>query len=229
MANPVNYRTLSELTAEVMDRLGFASIGSGAANYKPTIHRYLQDAQSQLLDRFNDMLREDVYLDDLTVVGETLYDLVEHCDPDRINKLLVRRTDNDSWCELKRGIPSAHRGDSSYTGEPYRYDVRYGTTNTAQVELFPIPDQVYQWGYEFNRNAERFTRDEDRTSVDSDLVMLLALANASEFYQLPNAQSIAAQAQAKLYKLQVRANKNIDVRRGGSDNTVRRRPRPVAI
>lgn len=228
MANPVNYRTLSELIAEVMDRLGFASQGSGAANFAPVITRYLQDAQNQLIDRFNDMLREDVYLDDLTVVGETLYDLVEHCDPDRVSKVLIRRSDNESWCELARGIPSAHRGDQSYTREPYRYDIRYGTSNTAQIELFPIPDQVYQFGYEFNRNAERFTRDEDRTSVDSDMVALLALANASEFYQLPNAQSIAAQAQAKLYQLQVRANQNIEITRGGADNR-RHKPRPVIV
>ena len=228
MANPVSYQTLSELTARVMRRLGFASTGSAASHYKATIHEYLQDAQSQLIDRFNDMLREDIYLDDKTIVGETLYDLVEHCDPDRISKVLVRTTDNDYWREVERGIPSEFRGDPSYTREPYRYEIRYGTTNTAQIELFPIPDQEYQFGYEFSRNAERFTQDQDRTSIDSDLVYLLALANAAEFYQYPNAESLASQAQAKLYKLQVRANKNIKIRRGGSSSKPHR-ARPVTV
>ncbi len=222
MANPAKYVTLSELTERLAKRLGFSSQGGGLAHVEPLLHDFLQDSQNQLMDSFNDMLREDLYLDDVTVIGETLYDVEADCDPDRIYDVYIRKNTGDTWTPLTRGIPVQLRDER--TRMPSRYEIKYGTSQTAQLELNPIPDAVYQFGYTFNRAVEPFTQDEHRTSIDSDLVFLFALANASEHYGLPNAASIAAQAARKREQLQARANNNIRITRGGSNDTHIERP-----
>lgn len=211
MANPAKYQTLSELTDRILVRIGFVS--QDASNQHKLIHDFLRSAQEGLILEHEDMLLKDYVFDDVFVPGESLYDLVPECDPEQVITVGYRDGPNQTWCELKRGIPLQIRDDERR--DPYRYEIRYGTTNTAQIEFYPTPAFAKPFGYYYKRNATRFTQNNDRTTIDSELVFLTALAKAERHFGYADSALVSeAEAQKRLYKLRVKTNHNIEIKRG---------------
>jgi len=79
------------------------------------------------------------------------------------------------------------------TGWPQRYEMR------RCIELFPAPDHrgvFLRIKGKFDLN--RFTEDNDKTTIDADLVFLLALANAKAHFNQPDAQKYDQLAQSRI-------------------------------
>lgn len=98
-----------------------------------------------------------------------------------------------SWRPLASGIDPLlhHRGNR--TGLPERYEMR------RCIELWPAPDE--RGGFlrikgKFDLN--RFTEDDDTTTIDADVVFLLALANAKAHFNQPDAQKYDQLAQSRI-------------------------------
>lgn len=211
MPNPAKYQTLSELTNRILLRLGF--VAQDASNQYDLIHEFIRSAQESLIVDFDDMLLQDLFLTDKFVKGESLYDITPDSDPEQLNEVVYRQGSGDSWCKLKRGIPIEYRDDD--TGEPRYYEVRYGTSNTAQIEFYPTPDEEQEWGYSFKRTAARLTQAGDRTSIDSELVFLKSLAFAQRHFGYGEDSLVSdGEAQKRLYKLRVRSNHGYEIKRG---------------
>lgn len=211
MANPDKYQGLSTLRARILKRVGF--VNQDASNQHSLIDEFLQSSQQELYIEYNDMLLQDVFLQDIFQVGESLYDIVDDCDPEQVGQVVYRNGDRQRWKVLKRGIPLAGRDDDE--GDPRFYEIRFGTSNTAQIEFYPTPNQQRQFGYEYKRTLKRFTQANDLTTIDSELVFLTALSKVQAHYgDTESSLATAASASQRLYQLRARSNQGIQVTRG---------------
>lgn len=203
--------SLSEMRKKMALRLGFGSQGSASAAMREVLNEYLQDAQEQLFEYFSDMFGVD-YVSDLTLnEGQNLYDITDEADPQRVDDVSIYI--NGYWFPLKKGLSMFSRSDIE-TGQPTRYDFKYGSTNEGQIEFQPTPDKEYRIGYVYQRTLGRFTQNQDLCSLPGRMVLTLALGNAAEHYRLPTSGRFIAQANGLLGQMRARANKGIKVTRG---------------
>lgn len=191
------YRTLGDLRAALMSRLGY---GAQAANPPPgmatLLNSFLQDAQRQLYRRHS-ALRTERYFSWPLTVGVRLYDLDandETCDkvldPGRVTWAGYER--DGIWQELTAGIPpELHSND--VTGWPQRYEIR------QCIEVWPTPDTTEgQLIIKGHFGLSPFVGDTDKTTIDDQLVFLLALANAKAHYRQPDAANYVQQMETML-------------------------------
>jgi hypothetical protein len=105
--------------------------------------------------------------------------------------------DNTQWLPMTDGI-SAWRYNETGTGIPQNYEW------TDQLEIWPPPDDNYIIWIRGNFGLLPFAADADTTTLDSDLVFLMALANAKNHYGQQDAGSIFRQLEVRLRKLNKR-------------------------
>jgi len=197
MSAPQN-ETLGVLATRLAARLGFASQGAPTITGNPLMFELLKDAQDQLIAYYSDSVLRRINESVSTVVGTTLFDIPNDMDPGKIVSIAVKV--GSIWHELKQGIKYYHASVNSGT-YPNRYDIRYGTTNQGQIELWPTPSAIYPLRMEYFMRETAFATINDKSTVDSRLVFLHALANGKAHYNRPDAQIYGAQLESLLKKL----------------------------
>lgn len=163
------------------------------------IKGFLQSAQRQLYMRYNALRTERWFSWDLTS-GVGLYDFdanEEVCtksfNPAKVSWVGTVR--DGAWCELRAGIdPRLHSHD--VTGRPERYEFR------QCIELWPVPEETDgQLVIKGHFGLEAFESDSDPTTIDDELVFLMATANAKAHYRQPDAQNYFQQLETHLRKV----------------------------
>lgn len=184
------FRTLGELRHELSTRLGFGAMGSAGIN-AGILDSFLRNAQEQLFAQLDwrNLIRHD---EKQTGVGQAFYDWAADCNPGRLRDIAIN--DGTRWVPMVEGIDWAMRSDSNQ-GVPIRFE------RGTQMEVWPAPDAIYTIRRYYTANPARFTQDNDRASLDDDLILLHALVNAKLHYKQADGQTYANQLQAMLDKL----------------------------
>lgn len=186
--------TLSELRERMMVRLGYAAqLASPPPGMEDLLNGFLQGAQKFLYRRYTPLRTERFFTWALTT-GVRYYDLPDNLDTctkplDTLKISAVHIQDvNGVWVPLNQGIsPTLYTSESMY-GMPYRYEIR------QCIEVFPAPDTRYLLRVKGDFGLEAFAADGDKTTLDSELVFLEALANAKAHYGQPDADTVRQQA-----------------------------------
>lgn len=193
--------TLEELRLRLLRRLGYAA---QAANPPPGMADLLNDfllSAHRLMYRRYAALRMERIFTWIMEVGGRYYDLdanVEVCTK-RLDSLKISgawvEDLNGAWMPLVARIPPEFYTMVEYQGIPARYEVR------QCIEVFPAPAEPYKLRIKGFYGPEAFTEDDDKPSIDSELVFLWALGNAKLHYGQPDASQVAEQANMYLAKL----------------------------
>ena len=217
--NPINYNgqitdnvvptdTLANLRSRIMVRLGFAN---QAANPPPgmaaLVNDFLISAQRYLYKRYLQLHTKRKFRWKVNP-GQRFYSL-QDSDQDtlwtndigqpQLNPTLdiAKRIEwagiQDSrnvWYPIIQGIPPQLYTMITKPWRPARYEIR------NCIEVYPAPDQTYFLWMSAHFGLMPFAIDADKTTIDSELVFLFALANAKAHYGQPDANNIAAEADA---------------------------------
>lgn len=191
-------KTLGDLKTELSDRLGYASM---AVTDTPTIYlltSFLQRAQEELywMYSWEELLRKF----SITVTGSAVeYDwpsttesTPQPLEPRRIISVFAK--DDDRWLEMREGIsPSDY--NLTTTSRPTRYARR------NKMEIWPTPDKEYEIKIEGYTKLKAFQANTDVATIDDQLILMMALANAKAHLGQPDANIYAQQVTAMLRRL----------------------------
>lgn len=197
-------RTRLEMREDLLDRLNFGShVTSDVATVR-LANSFLRNAQEQLYWQydFSDLLMR--YTVPLTAgVAEYAWPTVEDnpADPLNPNPLEPRRIISAAikqqflWNQpLREGIvPSMYTMINQ--GIPTHYARR------AKVELWPVPSGSLDLKIEGYCKLRPFNDDTSKTTIDEELVFMLALANAKAHYRQPDAENYAREMNSMLGRL----------------------------
>lgn len=190
--------TLGNLRAELRRVLGFGAVADSSGPTQALLNGFLQRAQ-QLLYWEYDWDELERYFSFQTVAGTQDYNHPDDgagrgYDPRKIKSVHV--VDSASvWRPLSEGVPG-HLYTQTTRNIPYRYE-RLG----GQMRLWPVPDQVYTVQILAPYALASFSADTDTTTIDSELVFLLAAANAKRHYRQDDAQAYQDQLGIMLSRL----------------------------
>jgi hypothetical protein len=183
-------RTLGDIRAEIQSRVGFGMAGQAGVVNSPIIDSFLRSAQEQLyIYDWSELKSTDVRL---TGVNQQFYDYPVNCNVDRIQQITIKF--GGQSIKLKEGIEYTDR-DFPVSSVPMRFERR------DQLEIWPIPQSQYEMRTEYVKTLLPFIKNDDRTSIPSEMVFLHALANAKQHYRQPDAATYASQLDALLKKL----------------------------
>lgn len=191
-------QTLAQLQRRLLIRLGYAA---QADNPPPGMAALLQDflfsSQMLLYERYTPLRTRRFFTWTMTP-GSRFYGITQNED-DCLVRLNARKLSwvgvedpNFVWLPLAKGIPPEFYTSVTKPGLPFRYDVR------QCIEVFPAPDKAYRLRIKGDFGLERFEEPEDRTTIDSELVLLWALATAKAHYGHADADAVAGQANTYL-------------------------------
>lgn len=217
MALPLK-ATLGELRAELLGRLGYAAQGARAGALVTTVDSYLKRAQSYLYWKYEFPELRLTY-DWSTAKGQTLYDWPDNMEPRQLIELRVLYS--DIWHPMREGIEYDHDSVVDTQYYPRRYDRR------AQLEIWPQPDGIYTMRGEYYQRLGRFTQDNDRVTLDEDLVFTLALARAKRHYKHPDAADYFEEIKDRRRQLQGAAHGNKRYFVGREETEAQ--PKPVVV
>lgn len=193
--------TLSGLRRRVLIRLGFAAqLDNPPPGMVVLINDFLQTAQKQAYLRYPELGTERLFSWTMTP-GERYYGIRENDEQtpyqsDSCTKVLEPkkiswvgfRDNNNTWVPLREGINPVRYTSDINTGWPDSYEIR------QCIEVFPAPQQNYTLWVKGHFGLLPFAEDTDVTTIDPELVYLLALAMAKAHYQQSDAQTIFTQA-----------------------------------
>jgi hypothetical protein len=191
--------TLAQLRQRLLIRLGFAA---QAMNPPPGMAAFCNDqlfgAQNFLYRRFASLHTRRFFRWEL-VPGQRFYSLLDndedvlsnyHLDPNKKIEWVGIQDTRNVWYPMLQGIDPQLFTMVQTPWRPARYDIRQG------IEIYPAPDQTYYMWMRGHFGLLSFVNDSDTTTLDSELVFLWALGNAKAHYAQPDANNIAAQANA---------------------------------
>lgn len=184
------YRTLDDLRAELLARLGMGGMGASGGANQVIFDSFLRNGQAQLY-WMQDWKRLIWYEEKQLGVDQNELDYPNDCE-DNTRILKVETVYNGQWRELGEGITTEHWNTMDTPSFPSRYE-RY-----AQILIYPKADQVYTVRIWYVKDLERFTENSDRASLDDEMVMLHALANAKAHYRHPDAATYQGQLNSLL-------------------------------
>lgn len=214
------YKTLGELRSLLRTRLGFGAQGSSGGANQTLLDSLLQNAQTQLywLQDWRHLIDYD---DFLTGVGQTLYDYPDDCAQDR--RLLRLEVNYASqWSQLAEGITTSMRSTATTRTVPCRYE------RFAQIELYPEPDvatyTVRAW---YVKDLQPFIEDNDRATLDDQMILLHAVTNGKAHYRHPDAKLYEGQLNTLLASIRGQSFGSNGVYRRGNDSPLERKPAVV--
>lgn len=187
-------RTLSSLRAELQTRLGFGMSGQAGIVNSPIVDSFLRSAQEQLYWQFDWRELSAVEERDMGV-DQQFYDYPPDCNIERITNVSIE--EGCRWLPLIEGI-SVEERDCIHTSRPMKYD------RAAQMEVWPVPKRQYRMRREYYKALAPFEKGEDRTSLPSEIVFLMALANAKAHYRQTDADRYEKQLDALLNRLKAK-------------------------
>jgi len=184
-------RTLGAMRAELQTRLGFGMSGQAGIVNSPIMDSFLRSAQEQLYATFD--WRELCTFDEiLTGSEQQFYDYPPDCNIERIQTVAI--WDGGEWRQLEEGISLANRS-WEVSDRPIRYE------RGEQMEVWPIPVAQYRLRREYVKTLGPFSDSNDRSSLPSEPVFLMALANAKAHYRQPDAERYQQQMDSLLLRL----------------------------
>lgn len=178
-------RTLKELREELTDLLGMSALQATAGSALHTLNGIIRRAQQQIYWEYDwDDLEE--YFSFATVASTQDYAHPANgaglsYEPRKIKSVHVVDTAG-VWRPLHEGISPDH-----YTDSTENIPCRFARLN-VQLRLWPTPDAVYTIQILAPVALSPLTADSDTTTLDSELVFLLAAAKAKRRYRQPDAQ-----------------------------------------
>lgn len=192
-------RTLAELRTELHERLGYADQAPSAGMVK-LLNSFLQGAQRALYRRYSVLRTERIFRWPL-VEGVRFYDLdgnddicTKRLDPRKVRWVGIER--DGVWTPLVCGIPPEVYSFGERTGWPTRYEIR------QCIEIWPAPDPTPAFlRVKGDFELQPFTDDAHTTTIDDELVFLLALANAKAHYGKPDAANYIGQLETMMSNL----------------------------
>lgn len=200
-SDTTNYATLAQLRRRMLIQLGFAT---QADNPPPGVvelfNEFLISSQTFLYEKYQ-ALRNERFFTWTMEPGVRFYDLLENQDEctkrmDALKLTWVGLQDsNGVWLPLIPGIPPEFYTSIDRPGIPTRYEIR------QCIEVFPAPDKAYTLRVKAKAQLEAFAADGDKTSIESELVFLWALARGKLYYGKADADAVAAQANQYLGNL----------------------------
>jgi hypothetical protein len=208
------YETLLTLRTRMMVSLGFAAQKSNPPpGMADQLDEWLRSSQKALYAK-NPSLRTERFFRWTMTEGEGYYGILDNDTPPDFPDILCTKTLNEyrisgvwledlngRWTSLIKGISPTFYTTATQTGFPSRYEIR------SCIEVFPRPsaDGLKLW-IRGQMGLDAFTADGDKTTIDSELVFLWALAKGKRKYQKDEAQ--AAQADAAAYLLDTISGKH---------------------
>lgn len=203
-------RTLGDIRSDIQSRLGFGMAGEAGVVNAPIIDSFIRNGQAQLYEQF-EWRRLITFEERLMGVEQSSYDYPTDCEPENLINVAILQS--GIWTELHPGITWDMRSNDS-TGAPCRFEV------FEQMEVWPAPDQQYTMRRYYKRSLGALNADNDRTTLDSNLVFLHALTNAKLHYRQPDAQTYSNQLSEMLSKLKARNRTKTVFRRESSAGTI---------
>lgn len=200
-------QTLAELRKRLMVRLGFAAQATNPPpGMKEMLNDFLQSAQMALFRRETGEFRNEQWFSWPLTAGKRLYDYPDNAeqdgehpcpaiiDPRKVT--FVGRERDGVWAGMQQGINPRAYTSNELSGLPQRYEFR------NCIEIYPAPDVTSgNLVIKGKFGLSRFTADTDRTTIDSEIVFLLALANAKQHYRQPDAQGYIQQLEVMISNL----------------------------
>lgn len=184
------YRTLGELRRTLMARCGMGGMGaSGGANVA-LFDSFLSNGQAQLY-WMQDWRHLIAYEDKTLGVDQNLLDYPDPCEANR-RVLRVETVYNGQWRQLDEGIDTERWSTMDTLSYPTRYE------RFEQLLIYPKADQLYTIRVWYVKDLARFTETDDRASLDDEMVLLHALANAKAHYRQPDAATYQGQLNSLL-------------------------------
>jgi hypothetical protein len=195
------YSTLLTLRTRMMRRLGYSAQASNPPpGMADLLDDYLRSAQTILYTK-NSALRTERFYRWTMVAGTRYYGVSDQDSAGEFTDITcgkgldaygvswVGLEDlNGAWYPMSEGIDPVLYTNSTQEGIPSRYEIR------SCIEVFPAPNAAYHLWIKGRFELEAFTSDTDRTTIDSELVFLLALGNAKLHYGQADAQATLTQA-----------------------------------
>jgi hypothetical protein len=99
------------------------------------------------------------------------------------------------WRDLFEGITT----DMWSTMETLSYPCRY--ERYEQVLIYPKADQIYQIRFRYVADLDRFTENDDRATIDDEMILLHAVTMAKLHYRQPDAEAYKGQLDALVARL----------------------------
>lgn len=193
--------TLLDLRKRMMIRLGFAAqVDNPPPGMASLLDDFLRAAQRQMYNKY-ESLRTERFFRWTMVPGERFYgiasDDVLACSGKTLEPKKITWVGyydlNETWRPLTEGInPLRYTSLANNTGFPDSYEVR------QCIEIFPAPQAAYTLVVKGRFGLLPFTDDAHVTTIDDELVFLLALANAKAHYQQADAGNYFSQATSYL-------------------------------
>jgi len=190
-------RNLGSLRQELRDRLGFASLGSQSGPNASIMDSFLRSAQEFLYWEYTP--RE--MIETATISSndaQTAYTWPDTVHLDRIITVVGEDTTSatpNRWA-MKEGIDYTHDNYVTPKTTPTRYEVR------SNFDVWPQPDgNQYRFHIEHVKRLDAFSVDGDFVTLDSDMVLHLAIANAKAHYRHEDAPVYGQQLERYLRNL----------------------------
>jgi hypothetical protein len=220
------YRTLGELQSELLARLGMGAMGaSGGANATLTAS-FLRNAQVQLY-RMQDWRHLIDYEDKTLGTSQNLLDYPDTgtlgaggCARDK-RVLKVERVLSGQYVQLEEGIDTGMWDTMDTLSWPARFD------RLAQIMIYPKADTTYTVRIWYVADLARFTQANDEASLDDEMILLHALANAKAHYRQPDAATYQGQLNTLLASLRGQSFSRKGVYR--RDETPPSEPKPQTV
>lgn len=187
------YRTLEDLRTELLARIGMGGMGASGGANQGLIDSFLRNGQAQLY-RLQDWKHLTAYEDKTLGVSQNQLDYPAACERDQ-RVLRIETVYNGQWRKLIEGIETQHWNFMDTLSFPVRYE------RLAQVLIYPKADVVYTIRFWYVRDLGRFTQNTDPCTLDDEMVLLHALANAKAHYRHPDAGTYQGQLNTLLASL----------------------------
>ncbi len=179
------YRTLDGLRAELLARLSMGGMGASGGANQVIFDSFLRNGQYQLY-RLQDW-RFLVWYEDKTIgVDQNVIDYPEACARDQ-RILKIETVYGGQWRKLTEGITTEMWNTMDVQSFPSNYE-RY-----EQILIYPKANQVYTIRVWYVKDLGRFTENGDRATLDDEMILLHALANAKAHYRHPDAATYQGQ------------------------------------
>jgi hypothetical protein len=175
MANP----TYIQLVNDVLIRLREPEVSSITDNsYARLISKFVNDAKRQVEDAYNwNALSETITVQ----TSDNLFNYVLTNIGQRFRVFDVINSEKDSFLELEttNRMNALFLNQAVVKGPPDRYNFNGVDTNgDTQVDLYPIPDGVYNIFFNVIKPQEPLSNNSDPLKIPSEPVVFLAYAKA---------------------------------------------------
>jgi hypothetical protein len=219
-------RTLAELRSEILSRLGMGAMGASGGSNGTLIDSFLRNGQAQLY-RMQDWKHLIDYEDKTLGEEQNLLDyptdgVMSGGTAARDKRILRVETEyNGQWRVMTEGIRTSDWDTMDTLSYPAKFE-RY-----AQILVYPKADQTYTVRIWFVADLDAFTEEDDRASLDDEMILLHALANAKAHYRQPDAPTYQGQLNTLLASLRGQSFSSGGVYR--RDDRPPAEPKPVVV